>query len=79
MKVVENKLMLEKIFNISFRKANVESREMLDRNVEIFKARYAYDMTFAEISKEFDLSVERVRQIVCKMERKLKVRVEKMS
>jgi DNA-directed RNA polymerase sigma subunit (sigma70/sigma32) len=65
MKSVENKLMLEKLFEVK----NSSDREMYERNKEIFVARYAYDMTLEAIGKEFNLSVERVRQIIVKFHR----------
>jgi DNA-directed RNA polymerase sigma subunit (sigma70/sigma32) len=66
MKSVENKLMLEKLFEVK----NVDDREMYERNKEIFIARYVYDMTLVEIGKEFNLSSERIRQIIAKWNRR---------
>jgi DNA-directed RNA polymerase specialized sigma subunit len=76
MKTVENKLMLEKLFNMKFSKANCDSREMLERNVEIFVARYAYDMTLTDIAKEYNLSVARVQGIIAKLHRNLNKRAK---
>ena len=72
MKSVENKLMLEKLFEVK----NVDDREMYERNKEIFIARYAYDMTLEAIGKEFDLSVERVRQVIAKFHRRFNYKIK---
>lgn len=65
MKSVENKLMLEKLFEVK----KLDDRDMYDRNKEIFIARYAYDMTLDAIAEEFNLSRERVRQVIAKFHR----------
>ena len=72
MKNVENKLMLEKLFEVK----NVDDREMYERNKEIFIARYAYDMTLEAIGKEFDLSRERVRGIIVKFHRRFDYKIK---
>lgn len=66
MKSVENKLMLEKMFQTKC----INDRDMYERDKEIFIARYAYDMTLVEIGKEFNLSSERIRQIIAKWHRR---------
>lgn len=72
MKSVENKLMLEKLFEVK----NVDDREMYERNKEIFIARYAYDMTLEAIGAEFNLSRERVRGIIAKFHRRFDYKIK---
>ena len=72
MKNVENKLMLEKLFEVK----NVDDREMYERNKEIFIARYAYDMTLDAIGAEFNLSRERVRGIIVKFHRRFDYKIK---
>lgn len=73
MKSVENKLMLEKLFEVK----NLDDREMYERNKEIFIARYAYDMTLEAIGKEFNLSRERVRGIIATFHRRFDYKIKK--
>ena len=72
MKSVENKLMLEKLFEVK----NVDDREMYERNKEIFIARYVYDMTLEAIGAEFNLSRERVRGIIVKFHRRFDYKIK---
>ena len=72
MKSVENKLMLEKLFEVK----NPNNREMHERNKEIFIARYAYDMTLEAIAAEFNLSAERVRGIIMKFHRRFNYEIK---
>ena len=43
---------------------------LTDRDKEIIERRYNKHLTYTEISKEFEISVERVRQICAKFGRK---------
>ena len=72
MKSVEDKLMLEKMFEV----LNPNNREMYERNKEIFIARYAYDMTLEAIGAEFNLSAERVRGIVMSFHRRFNYKIK---
>jgi DNA-directed RNA polymerase sigma subunit (sigma70/sigma32) len=79
MKNVEDRLLLVELFRRAYKYSSADVREMSNRNIEIFFMRYVYDMTYAAIGKEFNLSNERVRQIIAKTHRKMKYHIEAMN
>lgn len=75
MQNIDDKILIEQMLDF---KATSDRNQML-RNVEIYVARYAYDMTYANIAAEFNLSTERVRQIICRIQRLLNARAKFMK
>lgn len=75
MQNIDDKILIEQMLDF---KATSDRNQML-RNVEIYVARYAYDMTYANIGAEFNLSTERVRQIICRIQRLLNARAKFMK
>lgn len=79
MKNVEDKLLLEKLLDKVYANLDADHRDMTERNREIFVARFAYDMTYDAIGTEFNLSVERVRQIVVRGQRMMQYHLKDMN
>lgn len=79
MKNVDLKLDMQKVFDIMKNKTNRDYREYFDRNLEIFIARFAYNVKRSELAKEYNLTACRIHGIEAQMFRKFKEAAKKVN
>jgi len=72
-------MIIEKLFEAYLRKAKKEDAEKVERNIEIFVAHYAYDMPYARIAEEFEITAIRVRAIIEHVHRILRGRIANLN